>query len=274
MLLSTFYFALMNVMIKQIPHIPPMELVFFRCVISLSMCYVFLTTHKISVKGTNHGLLLARGLFGTLALYTFFITLHEMPLGTAVTIQYMSPIFTTIIGVFYLKEKLKLPQWAFFLISFSGILFLKGFDNRIQTEYLIIGILSAISSGFAYNMVRSLKEKEHPTVVVMHFQLIGAIIGLGFTLFNWVLPHGMDWFYLIATGIFTQLGQVNMTKALQMERVADMSILNYLGALYALIFGYILFGEVYGPMAIIGIVLILSGVVFNYFYQRRFKKEI
>lgn len=268
MLMSTFFFALMNVFIKKVGHIPSMEIVFFRCLVSLLLCVVLLYKQRVDWKGSNRKLLLARGIFGTIALYTFFITLREMPLGTAVTIQYLSPVFTTIIAIFLLKEPVQNVQWLFFLLSFSGVVFLKGFDNRISMLMLCIGIVSAIASAFAYNMVRSLKQKEHAVVVVFHFQLIGTLTGLFFSLFNWKMPVGWDWLYLLLIGVFTQLGQINLTKALQMEKIANVSILNYLGVVYALLFGYMFFNEHYEPVALIGIALVLSGVLLNYFYTR------
>ena len=268
MLLSTFSFAIMNVLIKKVSNLPAMEIVFFRCFVSMALCFQIIFKEKADWKGSNRTLLLARGIFGTIAVYTFFVTLHNIPLGTAVTIQYLSPIFTTIIAIFLLKEKVKPLQWLFFIISFAGVLVIKGFDSRISLTMLGIGILSALTSGFAYNMVRSLKGKEHTTVVVLHFQLIGTIVGLLFTLFNWQTPQGFEWFYLIMIGVCTQVGQVNLTKALQLEKIANVSIFNYLGILYALSFGFLLFGEHYGGLTLWGIALVIGGVLINYFYQR------
>ncbi len=264
----------MNVFIKKVSHLPAMEIVFFRCLVSMVMCFVIIFQEKADWKGSNRKLLLARGLFGTLALYTFFVTIQNIPLGTAVTIQYLSPVFTTIIAIFFLNEKVKALQWLFFAISFAGVLVIKGFDSSISLTMLAIGITSALASGFAYNMVRSLKEKEHTMVVVLHFQLIGAITGLLFTLFNWQTPVGIEWFYLIMIGVCTQLGQVNLTKALQREKIANVSIFNYLGILYALVFGIVLFGEQYAGLTIWGIALVVGGVLLNYFYQRSQNKLV
>lgn len=274
MLMSTFFFALMNVCIKQVGHIPEMEIVFVRCFVSMLLCFAVLWREGVDWKGSNRKLLLARGFFGTMALYTFFITLHKMPLGTAVTIQYISPVFTTIIAVFFLKEKVKPLQWLFFLLSFAGVLVIKGFDNRIALTTLLIGLTSALFSGFAYNMVRRLKEKEHYMVVVLHFQLLGVVAGGIACLFTWQTPSGRDWFYLIAIGVLTQLGQVNLTKALQGDKVANVSILNYLGVLYALLFGALLFGEHYTMLTFGGIALVLAGVLLNYFYTARHAKVV
>lgn len=269
MLLSTLSFAVMNVFIKKVSDFPAMEIVFFRCFISMFICFAILYNEKVDWKGSNRKLLLARGIFGTLAIYTFFITLHNMPLGTAVTIQYLSPIFTTVIAVFLLKEKISPLQLVFFLVSFAGIVIIKGFDNRVSLNMLVIGIISALASGFAYNMIRSLREKEHTMVVVLHFQIIGVATGLFFSIFDWRMPTGIEWFYLFMIGICTQLGQVNLTKALQQERIANVSIYNYLGIIYALTFGFIFFDEHYELLALSGIILVIGGVLLNHFYQRR-----
>src|SRR5436189_5470590 len=120
-----------------------------------------------------------------------------MPLGTAVTIQYLSPVFSAIIAYFLMKEDILPVQWIFFLMALGGVLLIKGFDSSISWTLLGIGITSSVFSALAYNMVRSLRETEHPLVVVLHFQFLGFITGALFTLFNWKQPLGIDWIYLL-----------------------------------------------------------------------------
>jgi drug/metabolite transporter (DMT)-like permease len=271
MLAATFWFAIMNVGIKAVSHLPVMEIVFFRCGISLLLSVVVLQRAGIDWKGSNRKLLILRGAFGTLALSTYFYTIAHMPLGTAVTIQYLSPIFTTILAIFVLQEKVKPIQWLFFIISFSGVFVMKGFDDQMEMKYLLIGIFSAIVSAFAYNTIRTLKDKEHPVVVVLHFQIIGTLAGGIFSVGEFEMPTGFDWLWLILIGVFTQLGQVSMTKALQRENVANVSILNYTGVVYALIFGHLLFGETYSFSTIIGILLVVSGVGLSILYRSRLR---
>src|SRR3954463_5100043 len=137
MLLATLSFATMNVFVKQLDRIPAMEIVFFRCLVSGVICAVEIARRQLDWKGNNHTLLIARGTFGTLALFAFFITLQHMNLATAVTIQYLSPIFTALIGVFLLHELVPMRQWFFYGIAFAGVFVLKGFDARVSTFYLI-----------------------------------------------------------------------------------------------------------------------------------------
>ncbi len=269
MLYSTIAFGLMNVFVKQLSHLPAMEIVFFRCLVSFAACIYGLRKFEASLIGNNHLLLVLRGTFGTVALYLFFLTIQNVPLASAVTIQYLSPIFTTIIAVFLLGERVLKFQWVFYAISFIGVLVIKGFAVDFPVWYFVTGVASAFFSGLAYNLVRSLKESEHPLVIVLHFQIVGVVAGFLVCLFYWKTPAGIDWLYLFLTGICTQIGQVNLTRALQAEKIAKVSILNYLGILYALIFGWFLFGEIYRLQTIIGILLVVSGVILSILYSKR-----
>ena len=274
MLLATLAFATMNVFVKQLDRIPAMEIVFFRCLVSGLICGVEIARRQLDWKGNNHTLLIARGTFGTLALFTFFVTLQHMHLATAVTIQYLSPIFTALIGVFVLREMVPPRQWLFYGIAFAGVFVIKGFDSRVSLFYLFIGIVSAICSGMAYNLVRRLREREEPIVVVLHFQLVGIAAGLVFILFNWTTPLPWEWVSLLMCGVLTQVGQVCLTKSLQAERIAKVAVLNYIGLVYALIFGITIFGEHYTAQTVLGISLVVFGVLLAVLYGRPRPPEV
>jgi drug/metabolite transporter (DMT)-like permease len=271
MFFSTLAFALANVFVKQVSHIPAMEVVFFRCTLATALCFAGLYRAKADWKGSNRKLLLLRGLFGTSALYFFFTTLQNIPLASAMTIQYLSPIFTSIIAIFILKESVKRMQWLFYAIAFSGVLLIQKFDARVSLFYLALGIFSAFCSGVAYNLVRSLRGKEHPLTVVLHFQLVGAILGFFSLFFEWKTPVGWDWFYLALVGIFSQLGQIFLTNALQKERVAGVAIVNYTGLVYALLIGSFVFQEPQTVESMSGMLLVVFGVLLSVVYSRRMR---
>jgi len=269
MLLATFLFSLMNVCVKQVSHIPAVEIILFRSGISLLMSWVMLRRQQVSVWGTHYGLLLARGVAGAAALILFFITLQHIPLATAATIQYLSPIFTTILGVFIVKEKVKPWQWLCFLISFAGVLVIEGVDVRVSPLYLGLGVASAFFSGVAYNMIRKLNTREHPLVIVFYFPLVALPVSGLYSLFNWVQPQGLDWLYLVLVGVLTQLAQYYMTMSYQAEEIAKVANLNYIGIIYALFFGFIFFGEVFSLGSYVGMALVLLGVILNIQYKNR-----
>ena len=269
MLGSTIAFACMQICVKYLPHIPPTELILFRSIISLLISVAFLYKLNIPILGNNKKILLLRGIFGTTALLMFFFTIQNIPLASAVTIQYLSPIFTVIFASIFLKEKMKKKQWLFFAISFLGVALIKGFDNRISLFFMTLGIISAIFSGLAYTCIRKLKESEHPLVVVIYFPLVSIPFMLIFSFFYWVTPVGIDWLFIILMGIFTQIAQVLMTKGIQSGVTNKMISLKYIGSIYALVIGYILFGESYQIMSLLGIVLVITGVVLNLWKKKK-----
>jgi len=263
-LISVFFFALMNIGVKFLQgRIPVHEVVFFRALISLVVCYVMIKRAGLHPWGENKPILVARGLAGTAALTMYFYTVQHMPLASAVTIQYLSPIFTIIIAGFMLKEPPRAMQWLFFLVSFAGVLLIKGFDARVTPVELTIGVLAAFSSGLAYNFVRKLKDSDHPLVVVLYFPMVTVPIIGSYTVFHWVTPDATEWLILVAIGLVVTAAQVYMTKAYQMEKAANVSNFNYVGTVFAIAFGYLLFGETIDLMAYGGIALILFGVLMS-----------
>jgi drug/metabolite transporter (DMT)-like permease len=269
MFYSALAFSLANVFVKQLSHLPAMEIVLFRCLVGTAFCFYGLHQVGADWKGSNRKQLLLRGLFGTTALYFFFVTVQNIPLASAMTIQYLSPIFTTIIAIFLLRENVKRMQWLFYAIAFAGVLFIERFDTRISFFFVFIGVVSAFCSGVAYNLVRSLREREHPLTVVLHFQLIGVVAGFVFTIFNWRTPRGWDWLFLFLVGLSSQFGQIFLTNALQKEKAASVAIVNYSGLIYGLLFGWFVFGETQTIESVIGMSLVVCGVILSIFYGRR-----
>lgn len=269
MFLSTLAFSLANIIVKQISHIPPMEVVFFRCFFATIFCFIGLYHAGADWKGSHRGLLLARGLFGTTALYLFFTTLQNIPLASAMTIQYLSPIFTSVIAIVVLGERVRALQWVFYATAFAGVLVIEQFDPRISLFYLALGIASAFCSGVAYNLVRRMREQEHPLTVVLHFQLVGVVAGFISLFFAFKMPEGWDWFWLFMVGVFSQLGQIFLTNALQREKAAGVAIINYTGLIYAIAFGSLFFNEQIVPLTLVGMGLVVCGVLASVLYSRR-----
>lgn len=83
------------------------------------------------------------------------------------------------------------------------------------------------------------------------------------------LPQGWDWFYLFLIGVFSQLGQIFLTNALQREPIAGVAIINYTGLIYALTIGWFVFGEGQGLISLAGMLLVVVGVLFSVLYGRR-----
>lgn len=267
MLLATLFFSLMNVAVKLVPHIPAVEVVFFRSVVSLVLSVGILKVSKVSVWGKNKKILILRGVSGAMALILYYRLIQEIPLATATTILFLSPVFATILGIFFVKEEVRPIQWFFFIISFVGIVMVKGFDPRIGAIYLLMGFSSSLFSGVAFNCIRKLNTSEHPLVIIFYFPLVTLPIAGIWTYFNWTMPQGIDWFILFMVGVLTQIAQYFMTRSFQTEEISKVASLRYLGIIYALFFGYVFFDEGFNYLVYFGMGLTIFGVVLNIWFK-------
>ncbi len=263
MVLAGFLFTLMNVSVKLVPHIPAIEIIFFRSIFSLILTYLLLKKAQVPVFGSNKKLLILRGIAGSIGLMAFFYNLQSIPLASAVTINYLAPVFTTILGVFIVKERVRAIQFLYFAISFVGVVIIQGFDPRITFFDMGIGIVAAMAMGVAYNLIRKLKNSEHPLVIMFYFPFITIPIAAVICYFIWVPPTGWDWVVLLAIGLLTQFAQYFMTLAYQNAQLSKVASLSYLTIIYALGFGFFIFGETFNIMAYVGMAFVLLGVLLN-----------
>ncbi|GAC1603117.1 MAG: DMT family transporter [Hymenobacter sp.] len=275
MLLSTLLFAGMNACVKQLRHLPAMEVIFFRSVFSVVVSYVTLRRLGVAPFGHNHRLLISRGSTGALALICYFLALQHLPLATAVMLQYLAPICTAVLGIWLVREPVRHWQWVFFALSFGGMLLVQqdgaaapgvAAPSAASLVFLGIGALGALISGLTYTAIRKLRGREHPLVIVFYFPLISLPLAAVACLFHWQTPQGTDWLWLLVCGAFTQGAQVAMTRAYQLERLSRVAPLNYLGIFYALGLGYLFFAETFGLLAYGGMALVLLGVGLNAWY--------
>ena len=272
MLVAAFTFALMNVFVKAVSYIPAVEIILFRSIISLFLSVFMLRSQSVSIWGNNKLLLVARGIAGAIALLIFFTLIQQVPLAAASSLAYLAPIFTTVLGIFLLKEKVLPLQWLFFIISFVGVLVIQGFDGRIDMTHLLMGIATSFFMGLAYNFIRMLKTSEHPLVIILYFPLVMLPISGLWSAFVWVTPTSLlDWLYLILIGVLTQIAQFFMTKSYQSEELSKVSIVNYVGIVFSLSFGYFIFNETFHIVTILGMFMVIGGVVLNVLFKSKIK---
>ncbi|WP_405291523.1 DMT family transporter [Algibacter sp. Ld11] len=271
MLISTLAFACMNTTVKYLSNFSAFQIVLFRSVGSLFFTFGFLLKNKISFAGKNKKLLILRGIVGVTSMSLFFMSTKYLPIGSAVSLRYLAPIFAAIFAVFLLKEKIKLMQWFFFAMAFAGVLVLKGFDKEVSGYGLMLIFISALFSGLVYIILSKIGKSEHPVVVVNYFMIISTLVGLFGALNNWVWPVGKEWFLLGILGVFGYFGQVYMTKAFQIASTTQVAPLKYIEVVFTLLFGTFIFNEVYTFWSLLGIALIIGGLILNVLYKEKYK---
>lgn len=267
-LIATFAFAIMNAMAKELSNFHPMQVVFFRALGTFVFIFPTMLLQKIPIIGNNPKLLFLRGLVGVISLSTFFMALQRIPLGSAISIRYLGPIFGVMMAAYFLKEKVKGLQWLSFIIAFSGVIVLKGFDLRIDSFSLILVLISAVFVGMVFVLIRYLTATEHYLTIINYFMVITILGSLCF-LNYWRMPIENEWYPALGIGILGLIGQVFMTRAFQTEDTSVLAPFKYMELVWALIMGYIFFGETYSWLPLLGIILIIIGMLLNVYIKNK-----
>ena len=269
MIVSTLSFTLMNAFVKQLSHYPTFEIVFFRAIGSLILATIYIISKGIPILGNSHKLLIMRALSGLAAMSLFFMSLQYLPVGTAVSIRYLAPIYAAIFASIILKEKLLPIQWLLFLFAFSGVLVLKGFDHDLDSTGLLLVLSASVFSGLVYVLIRKIGKKDHPMIVVNYFMFISTIVS-GILSYNvWIQPTGFDWLLLLSLGIFGFFGQVFMTIAFQIAKTNLVAPLKYIEVLFTILIGVTWFGDLYSIWSLMGILMIIAALVANVIIGKR-----
>lgn len=233
---------------------------FWRGFVCLFITYGYLKHLKLHVWGHNKKWLIIRGIAGTFALSFFFYAIQHMPLASAVTIQYLSPVFTVILAGMFFGETVSGRHWFCSLLGFVGVLVIQGFDDRVSLFDAAMGLMGALASAFAYNSVRTLKDSDHEWVVMFYFPLIATLASAPMAFRNWIWPQGWDWFWIVCLGILVQIAQLFLTRAYSREKASAVASVNYFGVMLATVYGVVLFGEHLPPATLAGMGIILLSV--------------
>ncbi len=262
MVIASVFFSLMGLCVRLLPRIPFMEIVVVRAAISLVISAALLLRARKALLGKNKALLTLRGVFGFAALSAYFYSIQHLSLAEAVTIQYTNPLFTAFFAPLLLRERGNNREWIAGIVAFAGVLLIAGPSEMTKSFPAAVGLLGAMCSGVAYNLVRKLgMEKEDPLTIVLYFPLVAVIGGLPVAAISWVTPSLIEMALLLAVGLTTQIAQVAMTKGLTLERASKATIVNYLVIVLSTLYSIAL-GESLALQSIAGMILIAAGIFF------------
>ena len=274
MFISAIFVALMGAFTKVLAvEMPTIEIVFFRNLLGIIL--VSFTFFKTPVKQTGGKpfLLFFRALIGLISMLSFFYNIANIPLADAVTYSRMSPIFTAIFALIFLKEKIGIKGWVAIGLGFIGMLFVMQPIGIGFNENHLFGLMNAVCAALAFTSIRELQKYYDTRSIVLSFMGIGLFVPIismlvsqyytielfSFMMGKFIMPQGIQWVYLLGIGIAGSLGQIYMTKAYGMARAGIIGAVGYAVILFSIIIGLILGDDLPNLIAIIGILAIISG---------------
>ena len=263
MLTSVVLYTSANLCVKELSHLGTFQLVFLRSAVSLLLCVVYLWRAGIPLLGNNRRWLFVRGLMGMIALSGFFHTVRHIPLASATVIQYFSPVFTVLLALLFLKERVHRWQWVFLGLALVGIVMVKGFDPRVSWGMWGLGLMSACLAAVAYLATMKCRDTDHPVGVVIWFHLLAVPVMGTLSWGDWSPMTDTDWGLALAIGVLSIAAQVLMTVALHNEDAGMVMPFKYLGAVLALAIGWWGYGESMSTMSLAGMALVVASISAN-----------
>lgn len=275
MLLSALGFALMSACVKEVSTygIPVLEIVAARAIVSAFISYADIKRKKISPWGNNKPLLIARGATGAIALMFVYYAVTTLPLAEATVLQYSHPVFTVFLAVVLLKETVERSTFLCIFISLIGlgVMVMPNIQgNTMSYSWLSIGagLLGAFGSAAAYVMVKKLTKTEDSSVIVFYFPFIALPISIILLGNDFVMPTLPALGLLLLVGVFTQIGQVGLTKALHSADANKATAYAYVQVVFSVLIGWLYFGEMPILTTIIGGGLVVAGALINVIWKR------
>lgn len=263
MLVAAFMFACMGVLVKLgAAHFSSTELVFYRSLFGVWMTYLVIRYYRLSVRTPYWRMHCWRGITGLVSLLMFFYCLTQLPLATAVSLNYTWPLFVALFSTLILKEHIQWRLIGTILLGFIGIILL--LRPTLPEDGWVAGLMGMASGFFAaiaYINVKQLGNLgESEWHVVFYFTLISTLltgVWLLFTTFSPITWPGL--LLLLGTGMTATLAQLAMTRAYHKGATLLVTSLGYSTVLFASLWSVLLWNEMLSPIAWLGMGLIILG---------------
>ena len=259
MFMSICAFSLMDVIVKWSVDYPIGQVLFFRGFFGIIFYFFVIPRERIKnfYQTKRPGLHALRCLAGLIALLSIFIALRKLPLATVVSISFAAPIFTTILSIFLLNEKVGIFRWLAVIVGFIGILIITEPGISQLNIYYIFPIIFCLGLSYVAITIRQLSTSEPAWLISFYFSL--SITFLSFLTIpqGWVMPSLNHFILLSLIGIFGGVANLWLSLSYKYSEVSLVTPLKYLALVFAVIFGYLIWEEVPTIKTLLGAFLVI-----------------
>ncbi|KQM30233.1 DMT family transporter [Agrobacterium cavarae] len=222
------------------------------------------------------GLQAARVFFSTAELFCFYFAVAALPLADVMTYWLAAPIYVAALSPFLLGEKVGWRRWTAIGIGFVGVLIALKPSSASLTSAAFFSILG--SAAFAFMMLSGRQLRNTPDTVLAFWQIIGAglagVVAILVTPSGWIpIQSGFDLSLLALLGIVAMTAHVLVNRALKLADAATVAPLQYTLLLWAVIFGWLIFGDVPQLSIVIGAGLIVLSGLYIFFRENAVKRK-
>lgn len=269
-ILSAFFFALMNCFVRLSGDLPTVQKSFFRNFIAMlaAAFILFKTGTGLDYHKRDIPLLIVRSVMGTIGILGNFYAVDKLNLSDASMLNKLSPFFAIIFSIIFLKEKPKLIQYIGVILAFIGSLFIiKPTLDFSEVLPALTGAVGGMGAGAAYTAVRALGQRGvKGPLIVFFFSAFSCIVVLPAVITGYEHMELWQIGSLLLAGAAAAGGQFTITAAYSNAPAKEISIYDYTQIIFSALLGFFLFAQIPDIYSFIGYIIICgaSAVLFIY----------
>ncbi|MDA0367742.1 MAG: DMT family transporter [Proteobacteria bacterium] len=264
MLAATVLFSIMVASVRHVSsEVDSFEIVFFRNLLGIFIIGPIIARRGLGFLRTTRLRLYAwRAAFGLGSMFMWFYAITVTPIAEAVALSFTSPLFVTVIAVFFLHEKVGAPRWIATAIGFGGaMIVLRPGIAEVTTGHMLL-IASSILMAVSIVSIKMLARTESPERIVAYMVIIFTPVSLIPALFVWEWPSLNAWFWLFVVAGAGTFAHIAFTRALSKADASAVMPLDFMRLPATAVIGYLAFSEIPDVWTFAGAVVIFVSSVY------------
>jgi drug/metabolite transporter (DMT)-like permease len=284
---SALIFAVMASLVRYLGTAYPIgQVVFFRsafAIVPVVVIYAWRRELEAAIRMGRPFGHAGRGITAIGGMFCNFSALARLPIVDATAISFAAPLITVAMAALVLKERVRIYRWSAVIVGFMGVLVMlaphldlgvSGSGNSTATSAAealgaFFGLAGAFFNAGSIIQTRHLTKSETTSSIVFYFSLICALAGLATLPFGWNTPSGPELAALIAIGLCGGLGHILLTESYRWAPASLVAPFDYTSMLWALVLGYLAFGEFPTPLGFLGAAIIAGAGLFVIWRERQ-----
>ncbi|MGZ3449851.1 MAG: DMT family transporter [Polyangiales bacterium] len=269
MLFACLLFSVMSLCVKKASEeVGFVEAATGRAFFGAVTIWLYARARDIPLEVHDRKLQWSRTIAGTLSMFFGFYALSKLPLGDAVTLSNLTPLFIAVASYRVLGERTGGGLALAVLLGLAGVGLLAGahfayHGGGVRPFFgLGAGVIAAFFSCVAMLFLRQLSSRESAEGVSLHFLLVASIVLFVVGLPMARVPSAHAFAFLVSAGILGGIAQVAMTKAYGLDKAARVGALGYSGVVIAQVLGVLFLHEIPSGRQLVGAALVIASGAF------------
>src|SRR6204780_4417373 len=211
---------------------------------------------------------LLRVMLSTLEVAAFFLATVYLPLADVITYYLACPIFVTALSAIVLRGRVGWRRWSAILIGFAGVLIALRPSAQTISWPALIALCGSLSFAVLMLITRSLRAT--PDIVLASTQFAGTfVLGALMSPFGWVTPGLASLGLFAAAGCISVSALVCVNRSLKLAPASVVVPYQYSMIVWAVMFGYVVFGDVPRAATIVGAAIIIGAGLYIFLRERK-----